>query len=505
MNTHLLLTCFALLAGPPSRPEADLPIKVSDSVVKVTASVRFPNPIRPWTQSKAVEVSGSGVVIAGNKILTNAHVVEYATEVHVQTGPGADKIECKVESIGPDIDLAVLTVSDKTFFQKRKPLPRAKKMPAARDGVEVYGFPVGGSEMSVTKGVVSRISYGPYYGGHTGTIIQVSAAINQGNSGGPAVAGGKLIGLVFSRLQDAEGIGYVIPNEEIDLYLANIKDGRYVGKLFDATRTQYQRLQNDSLRALLKLDKKTRGVLAFPPRKDAGNPFQEFDVLTKIGDHDIDNEGMVRLETGLRIPFFGLIPRLARDNLVSVSVVRGGKSLSVLLPVTREDNRLIREFRGEQPSWFIHGPLAFSPVKEDAIRTYFQINQGLYAGRSPMISRRSDRVRFPGEELVVVTHPMFDHKIRKGYDDPVGQVLAEVNGHKVKNLRHLVEILRDCSDEFLKFRFADEGAEVLVFRRKEMARATEEIMEDAGIAPSRRGSKDMLAVWKRGPSSAKEK
>jgi hypothetical protein len=93
---------------------------------------------------------------------------------------------------------------------------------------------------------------------------------------------------------------------------------------------------------------------------------------------------------------------------------------------------------------------------------------------------------------------MFDHKIAKGYSDPVGQVLDEVNGTKVKNLRHLVEILRDSTDEFLKFRFAEEGAEILIFRRKEMARATEEIMEDAGIAPNRRGSRDMLKVWNKG-------
>ena len=108
------------------------------------------------------------MVIAGNKILTNAHVLEYATEVYVETGPGADKFEAKVESIGPDVDLAVLTVSDKKFFGKRRPLARAKAVPNPREVVEVYGFSVGGSEMSVTKGVVSRVGYG---------FIQVSAAI----------------------------------------------------------------------------------------------------------------------------------------------------------------------------------------------------------------------------------------------------------------------------------------------------------------------------------------
>jgi S1-C subfamily serine protease len=444
-------------------------------------------------------VSGTGVVISGNKILTNAHVVQYATEIHVQTGPGADKFDAKLESIGQEVDLAVLTVADKTFFDKRFPLPRTKSLPNTRDTVEVYGFPIGGAEMSVTKGVVSRIGYSGYHTGGSGLVIQVSAAVNPGNSGGPAVVGGHMVGLVFSRLREAENIGYVIPNEEIDMYLEAVKKGSYKGKPSDATLTRYQRLENETLRALLKLDKKTRGVLTIPPRKpEAGNPFQEFDVLTRIGEHDIDNQGMVRLPSGMRVPFWGVIPRLARDNAVPITVLRKGKLLHLSLPVTTQDRRLVREFRGEYPAWFIHGPLAFSPVKDDAINMYLRLNTSLYNSRSPLLTRRADRVRFAGEELVVVTHPMFDHKIAKGYSNPVGQVLEEVNGKKVKNLRHLVEILRDSTDEYLKFRFAEESAEILVFRRKEMARATEEILEDAGIAPARRGSRDMLKVWNKG-------
>jgi S1-C subfamily serine protease len=284
MRMHLRLSLCALLAlplaaqsaAPPARPGAP-----ADSVVRVTASIRYPNPVRPWARSKAVEVAGTGVVIGGNKILTNAHLVQYATEVHVQANPGADKIEARVESIGPDVDLAVLRVSDKTFFDKRRPLRRARNVPKARDGVEVYGFPVGGAELSVTKGVVSRISYGRYYGSSVGLILQVSAAINEGNSGGPAVVGGRMVGVVFSRLEEAQNIGYVIPNEEIDLFLEDVKDGRYDGKPSDATWTQYQRLENPSLRKMLKLDRKARGILARLPRQRGKDyPFHEFDVLT---------------------------------------------------------------------------------------------------------------------------------------------------------------------------------------------------------------------------------
>ncbi len=63
-----------------------------------------------------------------------------------------------------------------------------------------------------------------------GLRIQVDAAINPGNSGGPAVVDGRMIGLVFSRLQQADNIGYLIPMEEIELFLEDIRDGRYRGQ-----------------------------------------------------------------------------------------------------------------------------------------------------------------------------------------------------------------------------------------------------------------------------------
>jgi hypothetical protein len=66
-----------------------------------------------------------------------------------------------------------------------------------------------------------------------------------------------------------------------------------------------------------------------------------------------------------------------------------------------------------------------------------------------------------------------------------------------------VETLRDCKDEFLTFRFVDEGSAILVFDRKEMDKVTEDILEENGIAPSHRGSADMIQVWKKKPAKSR--
>jgi S1-C subfamily serine protease len=488
-----VLSCCLLVVAAPAPVRAD----PSDAVVKVIASVRFPDPTRPWAKGQAMTSAGTGVIIEGQRILTNAHVVMYATELYVEARPGDDKVEATVQFLAPDVDLAVLTVKEARLFHKKPPLGRANKLPAVQDSVVVYGFPIGGNGLSVTRGEISRILFSRYGNHGYGVTLQVSAPINPGNSGGPAVVAGKMVGLVYSRLNGAQNIGGVIPNEEIETFLEDIKDGRYDGKPFEVMPTLYQPLENEALRRMLKVDASVKGVLAHPQRRpDASYPYQPFDIVTRIGDHDIDNTGMVQLENGLRAPFLYLIPRLARDHRVPVTLRRQGKQIRASLPVTQRDSALIPPYQGEPLSYFIHGPLVFAPARAEDTSLYAQMNRTVYADNSPLMTRNADTVRFPGEELVVVSAPMFAHRISKGYANPVGKVVKNVNGVEIKNLRHLVETLRDCTDAYLTFRFADQWSEVLVFNRHELEKATENILEDQGIAVTRRGSADMLKVWK---------
>jgi S1-C subfamily serine protease len=485
----LSLAILALAGDAPAARAAS----PEDSIVRVTSVLRLPNPVRPWTKQNPMEIGGTGVVIDGKRILTVAHLVTYAEEIYIQPGGGGDRVDAKVAAIAPGIDLAVLTIdpAEGDFFDKRPALPRASALPVVSSHVAVKGFPLGVTTLSTTQGIVSRIEFAYYDTGSMGLRIQVDAAINPGNSGGPALVDGKMVGVVWGQA-GAENVGYLIPIEEIDDFLKDVADGRYDGKPLPSE--QWQTLENEALRAKLGLAKTVRGIAVRKPRyDDASYPLKEFDVVTAIGDKTIDNEGMVQVGDNLRLSFLYLVPRLARDGSVPLRVIRDGHDTDVRLPVDRDDDRLIRAYEGKPPSYFVCGPLVFSPVMREAISTYFRANPGIIGRSSPMTTRGTDRVHFPGEELVVVTSAMLPHRITRGYGEPLGQVVESVNGTRIKNLRHLVETIRDCGDEFLTFRFAEEGAETMVFRRKVMLDATESLMSQNGI--SRRGSEDLLGIW----------
>jgi S1-C subfamily serine protease len=476
---------------------------IENSVVKIFATVRYPDPYKPWIKESPEDFTGSGVVIEGKRILTNAHVVNYASEVQIQANQAGDKVSATVEFIAPGIDLAVLKLDDEKFFDTHPPLARAKTLPGIKDAVMAYGYPEGGNNLSITKGIVSRVEFAPYNFPVFGLRIQVDAAINPGNSGGPAVVGDKMIGLTFSRLNNAENIGYIIPSEEIDLFLKDIADGHYDGKpmMYDTLQT----LENPALRTCLKLDPAVHGMVVHKPYKDdAAYPLKEWDVITKIGDKPVDDQGMIGLGDDLRVHFDYEIQHLTTHDTVPLTIVRAGKEMKVQLPVSADYPQLIPGLNGTYPSYFIYGPLVFSAATEDYLGGYLRTKYAtsiltrFSASGNPLVTRMSDQPAFPGEGLVVISSPFFPNKLAQGYGSPRSEVVKSINGIAVKNLNHLVELLRDSKDEFITVACDTRFGETMVFPRAQMLAATDEILTDNGVRSQ--GSPDTLAIWNTKPA-----
>jgi len=476
-------------------PSAD----VENAVVKVFATTRSPEPYQPWTKSAPRDISGTGVVIDGKRILTNAHVVLYASQIQVQANRAGDKLSARVEAVAPGIDLAILKLNDEAFFETHPPLKRASILPSVKDPVLVYGFPTGGTSLSITKGIVSRIEFSGYNYPMAGLRIQIDAAINPGNSGGPAVAGDAMVGLAFSHLGGAENIGYIIPCEEIELFLKGIAGGNKYRKpaLFDDLQT----LQNPALRAFLKAGPGIKGmVVTHPDLPDESYPLKQWDIITHIGTVPIEDDGDVLITDTLRVSFRYLVQKLAQDGHVPLKIFRNGQVMDVSVPVPGERPLLLPDLQGEYPSYFVFGPMVFSAATSQffaGIGSNASALAALGAMGNPLITRRGDRPAFPGEQLVVISSPYFPHDLAKGYDNATASVVETVNGIKIKNLRHLVEVLRDSKDEFIRIQFVGRNHEDLVFRRTELVAATDEILSDNGVRSQ--GSPDLMKVYSKIP------
>ncbi len=468
MSIRWICVCwFALLTPAPSAAGG-----VADSVVRVWATVRDPDMLRPLLRRKPVEIAASGAIIENKQILTNAHVVLYAEQIHIAAADGK-KLPAKLKAIAAGLDLAVLTVADKDFFAGRPALPRSAKLPREKSLVKICGYPLLQDKLAFSPTKVLLVDYLAYSPQLSGVQVQLEKVVEAGMSGGPVLQGADMIGLALS-LGKNDRCGHVIPNEEIDTFLKDVADGSYDGKPW--LDIPLQSLQNEALRQKLRLGPSVQGLVV----TRAAGPLQRFDVLTKVSGYYVDNDGMVRVDDKLRSPFQYLVPQVVREGKVRLGLLREGEAVKLDFPVARPGDFLIRELNGKYPPYLVYGPLVFSTATLESGGQILQLNDD---PAGPLVQRRNDRVRFPGEELVVVT-AVFPHKCLADLPNPLGRAVREVNGVAVKNLPHLRGLLRANRNEFVTFEFAGTQTDIMVLRRRDMVRVTQEIMKKNDI-PSR--------------------
>lgn len=111
-------------------------------------------------------------------------------------------MEAKVLACSHQADISIVTVEDDKFWENAIELPLGDT-PRLQQHIDVVGFPMGGDGISITSGVVSRVDWGLYsHGLSSNLIVTVDAAINSGNSGGPAISDGKVVGVAFQGLSE---------------------------------------------------------------------------------------------------------------------------------------------------------------------------------------------------------------------------------------------------------------------------------------------------------------
>lgn len=175
----------------------------AESVVKITGRAPACNQ----------EQSGSGFVVARNRVLTNAHVLSGVT-APVVIAPNGQALTGRVTAYDPKRDLAVIAVPGLSA----SPL-RIAPSPAVGDEGVVAGYPFGGP---FTEGGARVVQTGQVQvpdvagGGRTArSIAALDADVEQGNSGGPLLTpGGRVIGLVFAKSTGTKDLGYAMTPEE---------------------------------------------------------------------------------------------------------------------------------------------------------------------------------------------------------------------------------------------------------------------------------------------------
>lgn len=340
-------------------------------VVRVFATTQEPDFECPWQAKPPRSATGSGVVLPGGRILTGAHVVANGTFLQVQKQSHPDKAVARVHAISHDADLAVLEIVEPADFLADIEPAHIGTMPKLRDQVAVVGYPVGGEEISITEGVVSRIEVQRYSHSQRYLLaVTVDAAINSGNSGGPVFGGGKVVGIAFQKLSGADNIGEMVPPPVIETFLAGIDAGHPAA--LPAIGIMTQNLENPHLRTAMGMPPGASGVLILgvEPNSAADGVICERDVLTHIAGLPIANNGTVPYRGEFRTRFDVMLGEHYVGSALPVRVLRQGQPLDLTLTLRTAAPLVLHTTYDQSPKFFVYGGLVFQTLTRDYLTTW---------------------------------------------------------------------------------------------------------------------------------------
>ncbi|GFH14101.1 uncharacterized protein HaLaN_10090, partial [Haematococcus lacustris] len=454
-----------------------------DAVVKVYCVHTQPDYSLPWQRKRQMTSTSSGFIATFNGatcLLTNAHSVDHHTQVKVKRRGDDRKFVARVLSLGVDCDVALLTVEEDEFWEGVTPLTFGP-LPRLQDAVAVVGYPIGGDTISVTAGVVSRIEVTDYTHGSTDLLaIQIDAAINGGNSGGPVInAKGECCGIAFQALtgNDVENVGYVIPTPVVNHFLNDYDRTKgFTG--FPALGMVWQRMESEALRRAYHMAKGQKGKGSLNPTSDAANVLQPDDVLLSFDGLEIACDGTVPFRTGERISFSYLISNKYVGDECQMTVLRKGEVHTVNVKLSKPHQLIPPHINNRDPAYFIVAGLVFTPVSEP----YLQSEYGAgYSTEAPvrLLDRLFHTLPKNGDEEVVVLSQVLACSATLGYEDVYNVQLLKFNGEPVRNLRHLAELVVGCTQPFMRFDL--DYNELVILETQAALRATADVQTSHSV------------------------
>lgn len=387
--------------------------------------------------------------------------------------------------------MALLAVEDDDFWQGLTPL-NFGQLPKLQEKVFVVGYPTGGENICISAGVVSRIQMQAYEQAKgLGYLlsVQVDAAINSGNSGGPALnSQNQVVGIAFESAAGSsavENVGYLIPETVITHFLNDYdQTGHFRG--FCDYGFMWQSMESPSLRKYFSMNDGDSGILVCNVKKTApaADVMKKDDIVTHIDGVSISNAGTVPVDFGEPIPFHYIVSKKHPREFVSFRVLRDGNVLEVEYEIRESSEHIlvpVRERRA-QPEYFILAGIVFVVLTVPYLESNFGSDWG---SRAP--SRLREKVHHNlkqnKDQQIIVVAQVLSSEITLADGSFHDSLVTKVNGTEPRNLAHMVQMVDDCDGDFVRFELDDDF--VVVVDLKEARETADDILQRHAI-PSER-------------------
>ncbi len=440
-------TDAATLAGPIELRNTwlDVQKKVKDTVVQVFAHVSEFNLLEPYKTPEQREGSGSGFFVNNQgDIVSNYHVVAQASSVEIQIPSfGLERFDVEIIGVAPERDIALLRVTPEA---QEKIKAKIKKIPCLALGdsdnilrsqeVLAIGYPLGQSRLKSTLGIVS----GRERLGNSG-FIQITAPLNPGNSGGPALnTAGEVVGINSCGVPGAQNVGYIIPINEVKSALKDLPNVKLLRKptlgcLFTAATPEMVNYLKNPGDGGWYIAKVFKGTLF----ESVG--IKEDDMLYEVNGYRIDMYGDLDVPWSEdKASLFEFLNRLNVGDQLTFTIFRKGERKEFtfkfepkFLPPIR---MIYPEFEAEAIDYEVLGGMVIMPLTINHVLMLKNVAPDLV---------RFGKIEQQHEPALIVTNILPNSQAFKARILSPGEIIEQVNGTKVKTLADFRSAIKESA------------------------------------------------------------
>lgn len=424
--------------------------QVRNTVVQVISQVAEMDINQPYKTPSQYKTAGSGFFINDKgDLITNAHVVSQAKTIWILIPHFGKKIfDANIISFAPDYDIALLRLSDEGVASIKRELGSVPYLKLGdsdaihrADEVMALGYPLGQESLKSTTGVIS---------GRESNMIQMSAPINPGSSGGPLLnLNGQAVGINTAGVTEAQNIGYIIPINDLKTILPTLYKEKLVrrpclGVLFNNA--------TDALTAYLG-NPQPGGPYVVEVVKNSTSykaGVQRGDMIYEINGFRVDQYGEMYVPwSDDKLSITDYVARLSIGDKVHLVVYRNGKRKDINTTFKLMELAPIRKI---YPSFeeIDYETMAGMVVMELTINHIAAL-----ANRAPALTFYAD-AKNQSNSALVVTHVFPTSYVARTRTITEGTTINEINGQEVHTLTDLRNAMnKSIETGFLTMRVSD--------------------------------------------------
>ncbi len=427
---------------------------IETQVVRVLATQQSNYYHKPWKAPDFSTLRASGFFFEdetnfpGTKglILTNAHAVTMAQSINVSNGREKRRYRAKCLGICDTADFAVLQMdpNEMKVYEARNGKIQPMKLGNSdklRVGQRVlgWGYPLGGERISKSEeGEINRIEVNRYvYSQEYWLMIQASLQQNAGNSGGPVLMNGEVVGMAFQGMTASDRINYFIPINLVKHLLPYLNKKeliprwRYVVQYMFPRLKEYYGMEPDDGGVLLDYVIPDGGPYKFGLRAN--------DILLEIDGHAIDNFGDIFFKPLEQKIYFGeILNRKKVGDPLRVKLIRKGKEMVLEGKVTPGLPRLVPKIF-TSANYFIFCGVGFVEL------TYNCIDNLGKSGETFEARYLGDYPEKPYQKIVIISEIFPEYGLVK--TSSYLERVEEIDGEEVLNISQLYKAIQDAKKQ----------------------------------------------------------